>query len=135
MFAPSFFTGSLILRFGVERVIGAGLALIAAGALVGYAGITLWHFWICLALLGVGWNFGFVGATAMVTQCHRPQERNKVQAVNDFLVFGSMAVASFSSGKLLATVGWPTIQEVVLPIAVVAGATLLWTHRWAARAA
>jgi MFS family permease len=127
MFVPSFFTGSLIARFGLERVVALGLALIVASAAVSMAGITLWHFWIGLVLLGVGWNFSFVGATTMVTQCYRPTERNKVQAFNDFLVFGSMAVASFSSGKLLATLGWTVINEVAIPIVLAAGALLVWS--------
>jgi MFS family permease len=92
MYAPSFVTGALISRFGLERIIGLGLALIIVAAVIGVAGISLWHFWIGLALLGVGWNFAFIGATTMVTTCHRPNERNKVQAFNDFLVFGSMAM-------------------------------------------
>ena len=101
MYAPSFFTGGLIARFGVERITGIGLALIALTAVVGIAGITVAHFWTGLVLLGFGWNFAFIGATTMVTQCHRAEERNKVQAFNDFLIFGSMAVGSFSSGQLL----------------------------------
>ncbi len=126
MFAPSFFTGSLIARFGVERVVGAGLALILVAAAIGIAGITLWHFWIGLVLLGVGWNFAFIGATTMVTQCHRPDERNKVQAFNDFLVFGSMAIGSFASGQLLATLGWVAVNEVVFPVVLAAAALLVW---------
>ena len=126
MFGPSFFTGALISRFGVERVIGAGLAIIAAGGLVGLSGISIAHFWIDLILLGVGWNFGFVGATTMVTQCHRPSERNKVQAVNDFLVFGSMAIGSFSSGQLLASFGWTMVNQVVLPVVFIATVMLVW---------
>ncbi len=125
MFAPSFFTGAIIGRFGTDRVAGCGLAIIALGALIALSGITVWHFWIALILLGVGWNFAFVGATALVTQCHRPSERNKVQAVNDFLVFGSMAIGSFSSGKLLASYGWDMVAEVVLPVVVAAGVLLI----------
>jgi MFS family permease len=125
MFAPSFFTGALIGRFGTDRVAGCGLAIIAAGALIALSGITLWHFWSALILLGVGWNLAFVGGTALVTQCHRPNERNKVQAVNDFLVFGSMAIGSFASGHLLASYGWSMVAGVVLPVVVVAGALLL----------
>ena len=107
MFAPSFVTGALIARFGIDahrrrRACAHG----RRPPSIGIAGISLWHFWIGLALLGVGWNFAFIGATTMVTQCHRPNERNKVQAFNDFLVFGSMAIGSFSSGKLLANFGW-----------------------------
>jgi predicted MFS family arabinose efflux permease len=93
---------------------------------VGLAGITVAHFWSALVLLGVGWNLAFIGATTMVTQCHRPHERNKVQAFNDFLIFGSMAVASFSSGQLLEYLGWQAINEVIFPTVLVAGAMLVW---------
>jgi predicted MFS family arabinose efflux permease len=126
MFVPSFFTGGLIGRFGIDRVVVAGLALILISAVVAIAGITLWHFWMALVLLGIGWNFAFIGATAMVTQCHRPEERNKVQAFNDFLVFGSMAVGSFSSGQLLASFGWVAVNEVVFPTVLAAAALLAW---------
>jgi predicted MFS family arabinose efflux permease len=127
MYAPSFITGALITRFGLERITGLGFALIIVAAGIGIAGISLWHFWIGLALLGVGWNFAFIGATTMVTHCHRPNERNKVQAFNDFLVFGSMAIGSFSSGQLLASFGWATVNEVVFPVVLAASALLLWS--------
>ena len=92
MFGPSFFTGGLIMRFGVGRVTAIGLVLIGLTAVVDMTGLTVAHFWSGLVLLGLGWNFSFIGATTMVTQCHRAEERNKVQAFNDFLIFGSMAV-------------------------------------------
>ena len=126
MYAPSFFTGALILRFGLERVMFAGLVLIAVSAAIGLAGTSVAHFWSGLVLLGIGWNFAFVAATTMVTQCHRPEERNKVQAFNDFLVFGAMAIASFSSGQLLAAIGWSAVNSVVLPVIFVAGTLLVW---------
>lgn len=126
MFAPSFFTGNLIARFGNERVIGAGFALLLVSAAIGMAGITVWHFWIGLVLLGVGWNFGFIGATAMVTQCHTPNERTRVQSLNDFLVFGSMAIGSFASGNLLALYGWVVVNGVVFPVVLIAAALLMW---------
>jgi MFS family permease len=135
MYAPSFFTGSLIVRYGAERVIGAGFILLLASAATNIAGLTLWHFWGGLVLLGIGWNFGFIGATAMVTQCHRPHERNQVQSFNDFLVFGSMAVGSFSSGKLLAVAGWATVNEVVFPVVLSAAALLVWLTLRARRTA
>ncbi len=125
MYAPSFVTGSLIARFGVERVIGVGLVLTFGSALVGLSGITVAHFWIALTLLGVGWNLGFIGATAMVTQCHRPHERATVQSFNDFLVFGSMAVASFSSGSLLTHFGWDMVNLSIIPVVAIAGGLLL----------
>jgi len=126
MYGPSFVTGSLIARFGVERITALGLVLVALAAAVGVAGISVAHFWTDLVLLGLGWNLAFIGATTMVTQCHRPEERNKVQSFNDFLIFGSMAVSSFSSGQMLAYLSWPAINEVVFPTVLVAGALLLW---------
>ncbi len=126
MYAPSFITGGLIVRFGIERITGIGLALIALAAVVGIAGVTVAHFWTTLVLLGVGWNLAFIGATNMVTQCHQPAERNKVQAFNDFLIFGSMAVSSFSSGQMLEYLGWQAINEVIFPTIFVAGALLAW---------
>jgi predicted MFS family arabinose efflux permease len=126
MYGPSFITGALIVRLGLDRVILAGLLLIALSAVIGLTGLTVAHFWTALVLLGIGWNFAFIGATTMVTQCHRPEERNKVQAFNDFLIFGSMAIGSFSSGKLLATLGWSAVNEVVLPFVVITGAMLVW---------
>eukprot|EP01035_Chromulina_nebulosa_P001067 gene1067-1449_t len=93
----------------------AGLALEALAAIIGISGITALHFWSGLVMLGIGWNFGFIGASALVLETHRPAERNKVQAFNDFLVFGLMAVGSFSSGQLLANYGWSTVNAVVFP--------------------
>ena len=123
MHGPSFFTGSLIARFGAPKVVALGLLLEAAAATIGLSGITAMHFWSTLIVLGVGWNFGFVGASALVLETHRPQERNKVQAFNDFLVFGTMAVGSFSSGQLLANYGWSAVNMVVYP-PVLLGLTL-----------
>lgn len=129
MYGPSFFTGSLIQRFGKERVTAAGLLFIAAAAAVGLSGITAAHFWIALILLGVGWNFGFIGATALVTDCYRPEERAKVQAANDFLVFGAVAAASFSSGRLLTLGGWDSVNWLVFPPVILALLLLVWQVR------
>jgi len=126
MYAPSFFTGSLILRFGVARIAAAGLVLLALSAVAGLAGTTVAHFWTALILLGVGWNFAFVGATTMVTDCYRPEERNKVQAFNDFLIFGSMAIGSFASGSMLAHFGWYLVNVVMFPVVAVAAVMLAW---------
>ena len=115
MYGPSFFTGSLIARFGARRMVALGLLLEAGAATIGLTGITAMHFWATLMMLGVGWNFSFVGASALVLETHRPRERNKVQAFNDFLVFGMMAVGSFSSGQLLANYGWSAVNLVVYP--------------------
>jgi predicted MFS family arabinose efflux permease len=127
MFLPSFWTGSLIARFGAPRVIAAGLALIAAASVAGLSGLSVWHFWISLILLGVGWNFGFVGASTMVVETHRPHERARVQSFNDFLVFGAMAVASFGSGQILARWGWEMVNLVAFPAIAAALAALLVT--------
>jgi MFS family permease len=126
MYAPSFITGSLILRFGVRRMMALGLSIIVGAAAIGLLGITLWNFWIGLAVLGVGWNFAFISATTLVTECHDPHERNKVQAFNDFMVFGSMAVGSFSSGALLSRYGWNAVNEMVFPVILVAALLLAW---------
>ncbi len=126
MYAPSFFTGALIARFGLRAIMASGLTLIAAAALVGFLGVALWNFWVALALLGVGWNFAFIGATTLVTECHGPRERNKVQAVNDFLVFGAMAIGSFASGALLSRYGWTAVNEVIFPVIVAAAILLVW---------
>jgi MFS family permease len=115
MYGPSFLTGSLIARFGAPVIVALGLLLEAGAATVGLSGITAMHFWATLIILGVGWNFSFVGASALVLETHRPQERNKVQAFNDFLVFGMMALGSFYSGQLLANYGWSTVNLVVYP--------------------
>jgi predicted MFS family arabinose efflux permease len=125
MFAPSFVTGSLIGRFGAPKIIATGLLLEAVAATIGLSGITALHFWAALIVLGIGWNFGFVGASALVLETHRPQERNKVQAFNDFLVFGMMAVGSFSSGQLLANYGWSAVNIVVYPPVLLGLAVLL----------
>lgn len=132
MFGPSFFTGHLIDRFGKEGITALGLALTAAAAVIGLSGITVAHFWIALVLLGVGWNFGFVGATSMVTDCYRPEERAKVQAANDFMIFGSVAAASFSSGKLLNAGGWELVNWIVFP-AVAFAMALVALQAWSKR--
>lgn len=119
MYGPSFFTGRLITRFGAGRVVAAGLILTGMAAAVGLMGIAVAHFWLTLILLGVGWNFGFIGASAMVLECHRPEEKTRVQSFNDFVVFGIMAVGSFASGGLLAAYGWDTVLWVsLIPLAL-----------------
>lgn len=120
MYAPSFFTGSLIARFGAPRVAAAGLVLLLGTAVCGLTGTTTAHFVAGLVLLGLGWNLGFVGASALVLEAHRPQERNRVQSFNDFLVFGTMAVGSFASGGLLTSFGWAAVNWVVIPPVILA---------------
>jgi MFS family permease len=135
MYGPSFFTGSLIARFGAPKIVAAGLLLEAAAAIIGLSGLTAMHFWTTLIVLGVGWNFGFVGASALVLETHRPEERNKVQAFNDFLVFGMMAVGSFSSGQLLANYGWAAVNWVVFPPVALGVTVLLLVSHMRRRAA
>ena len=126
MFGPSFFTGRLIERFGKRRITALGLVMIAGSALLALSGLSLAQFWGALVLLGLGWNFGFIGATTMLTDCYRPNERTKVQALNDFLVFGCVALASFGSGQLLHSVGWDGINVGVLPMVALVLALLGW---------
>ncbi len=125
MYGPSFATGSLIARFGAQRVVAAGLLLIVGAAAVGLTGITAWHFMATLVLLGLGWNFGFIGASALVLETHRAEERTRVQAFNDFLVFGTMAFGSFLSGRVLAAAGWDAVVMIVFPLVALALALLL----------
>ncbi|QOZ80014.1 MFS transporter [Bradyrhizobium sp. CCBAU 53351] len=132
MYGPSFFTGTLIARFGAPKVVAAGLLLEAGAAGIGLSGLTAMHFWATLVVLGVGWNFSFIGASALVLETHRAQERNKVQAFNDFLVFGMMAIGSFSSGQLLASSGWSAVNLVVFP-PVILGLVVLSLVSWARR--
>lgn len=124
MYGPSFWTGRLITRFGASKVVAAGLLLTAAASTVGLLGIEVAHFWATLILLGVGWNFGFVGASAMVLECHRPEEKARVQSLNDFVVFGTMTFGSFLSGGLLSAYGWDTVLWLSFPPLLFAVAAL-----------
>jgi len=135
MFAPSFFTGTLIDRFGVLNVILFGMALLAAYVAVALAGIDILNFGVALTALGLGWNFAFVGASTLLTETYEPAERAKVQAANDFLVFGSVALASASSGAVLHLLGWDSVQMTAVPFVVTAVIALVWLKvRRAARA-
>lgn len=132
MFAPSFVTGHLINRFGREAIVLTGMLLLASSGLIATTGLALWQFNLAMVLLGLGWNFGYIGSTTMVTDCHRPEERNKVQAINEFMVFGLVAVASFSSGKVLHVAGWNMVTMAYLPfVALAAGLVLLLLVRGA----
>ena len=117
MFAPSFFTGMLIQRFGTEKVVAAGLVILMACAAVAHMGIELWNFWGALVLLGIGWNFGFIGSTAIVASSYRPHEADKVQGFHDIVLFSMVALSSFSSGKVFNAYGWNTINLVFWPVA------------------
>ncbi|HRO10500.1 MFS transporter [Amaricoccus sp.] len=132
MFAPAFFTGALIGRFGAERVIAAGLVVMAAAGLVGLDGVSFGHFTLAMVLLGLGWNFGFIGATAMLAAAHAPEERGRVQGMNDFAVFGLVALASLASGGLMncsggdAVAGWAAVNLAMAPLLAAAGGALIW---------
>jgi MFS family permease len=126
MYGPSFFTGSLVQRFGVLKVILAGIALLFVCIGAALADTGLMNFWVSLFLLGVGWNFMYVGGSALLTECHTPAERAKTQAANDFLVFVTMAVSSASSGLLLNKSGWHAVNYGSIPFLVVALGATLW---------
>jgi predicted MFS family arabinose efflux permease len=126
MFAPGFFTGSLIKRFGVERVALAGCALMFATVAVAHAGLTYWHFWIALVVLGLGWNFMFTAATTLLTTTYRASEKAKAQGVNDLAVFLTMITSSAASGALLSATGWLDLNLYALPFVACAAVALLW---------
>ena len=132
MFAPSFFTGHLIARFGVERIIGLGLLILAGAGAVALSGVELEQFYLALILLGIGWNFGFIGATTMLASAHEPHERGRVQGLNDLLVFGGVTFASLASGGLMncsggaPQAGWAAVNLAMAPFLVLAGGALIW---------
>ncbi|QYX56583.1 MFS transporter [Roseovarius sp. SCSIO 43702] len=132
MFAPSFFTGHLIARFGVEKILGLGLVILAAAGAVALQGVDLANFFIALVLLGLGWNFGFIGATTMLAGAHEPHERGRMQGLNDLLVFGGVTVASLASGGLMncsggtAEAGWAAVNLAMAPFLALAGGALIW---------
>lgn len=119
MFAPSFFTGMLITRFGTEKVVAAGLLILMSCAIVAHMGVELWNFWLALVLLGIGWNFGFIGATAIVASSYRPHEADKVQGFHDIILFGTVALSSFSSGKVFSAFGWSVMNLVIWPVTII----------------
>ncbi|MER9329249.1 MFS transporter [Mesorhizobium sp. M0488] len=124
MFAPSFFTGSLIHRFGAERIVATGLVLLSGCAIVALSGLALWQFWTSLILLGLGWNFGFIGATAIVAASYRPSEKGKVQGFHDFVLFGSVACASLMSGMVYNAWGWEMLNWMIFPVVILCFAAL-----------
>jgi MFS family permease len=129
MFAPGFFTGSLIRRFGVLNVILAGIVLFVLCVVIALNGITVAHFLLALAFLGVGWNFMYTGGTALLTEAYAPAEKARTQGINDFIVFATMAVSSAASGALVSMAGWETMNRAVLPFLVVIAAGVLWLAR------
>lgn len=134
MYAPSFFTGSLISRFGVLNIIVVGIVLMFACVLSALSGTMIINFWLAMFLLGVGWNFMYVGGSALLTECHSPAERAKTQAANDFMVFATMAISSMSSGLLLNKSGWSAVNYGTIPFLLLATAATFWLM-WQRRAA
>jgi MFS family permease len=132
MFAPSFFTGHLIARFGVEKIMGLGIAILGAAGIVAMQGVELGNFYVALILLGLGWNFGFIGATTMLASAHEPNERGRMQGLNDLLVFGGVTLASLASGGLMncsggdAVTGWSAVNMAMIPFLALAGGSLIW---------
>lgn len=129
MFAPSFVTGSLIARYGVLNVMQWGAALCALCVAVNLASTALWAMWLALVLLGVGWNFLFVGGTTLLTETYRPEERAKTQSLNDLLVLGTTTVTAFSSGPLHHLFGWSALNTFVVPLLALVALALLWLKR------
>lgn len=132
MYAPSFITGHIIARLGVEKVVALGLLILASAGAVAMSGVALEQFYIALILLGIGWNFGFIGATTMLARSHSPAERGRIQGINDAIVFGGVTMASLSSGQLMncsgsdVETGWQLVNLAMLPFLVLAGGALIW---------
>jgi predicted MFS family arabinose efflux permease len=132
MYAPSFFTGHVIARIGVEKVIAIGLVILAGSGAVAMAGVELENFFGALILLGLGWNFGFIGATTLLTSAQRREERGRLQGLNDFVIFGSVTMASLSSGGLMncsggsVEAGWQLVNLAMAPFLILAGGALIW---------
>ncbi|MBM3358243.1 MAG: MFS transporter [Betaproteobacteria bacterium] len=126
MFAPSFVTGALIQRFGLMPVMLTGVALNLACVAVALGGAGVMNFWLSMVLLGVGWNFMFVGATSLLTETHTPAERAKVQGVNDAAIFSTLVVSSLSAGALFSLEGWQAMNIYAVPFLILGGAGILW---------
>ena len=129
MYLPSFFTGGLIRRFGALRVMFAGALLNAICVGVALSGVAIAQFWFALVLLGVGWNFLFVGATTLLTTTYRPEERAKAQGANDSAIFAMMALSSFSSGMIVTNLGWNSVNYAALPLVAIIMAAIAWLAR------
>jgi MFS family permease len=126
MFAPSFFTGTLIKRFGLLNIMLLGVVLSLGCVAVALSGVEVRNFWLALVLVGVGWNFMFIGATTLLTECHTPAERGKVQGVNDLAIFVTMIASSLSSGLLFTLQGWMMMNRLAVPFLLAAGAAIIW---------
>jgi MFS family permease len=129
MYAPGFVTGSLIGRFGVERVIVAGTCVMGVGAAVALTGNEYAHFLVSLVLVGFGWNFMYTGGTTLLTESYRPAEKARTQGANDAIMFTTMALSSFSSGALVSSAGWDVMNYSALALLAVVGGTVLWYAR------
>ncbi len=137
MFIPSFFTGHLIVRFGVTRIISAGLAILAMAGVVALMGVQIENFYLALVFLGIGWNFGFIGATTLLASAHGTHERGNAQGLNDMMVFGCVTLASLASGGLMncsggtAVHGWNAVNLAMIPFLLLAAGALFWlkTHK------
>ena len=129
MYAPAFVTGSLIKRWGVLLVIGAGVAVMALGSLVALHGVTTAHFVAALVLVGIGWNFMYTGGTVLLSESHSPAEKARAQGANDFLVFAVMGVSSFSSGALVSSAGWQVMNWAALTVLALTAALVFWYAR------
>jgi MFS family permease len=125
MFVPSFFTGAIIARYGAPWVMLWGVALLLAHVAIALSGAEFLYFLSALTLLGVGWNFAYIGGSALLTEAYRPSERALAQGVNDFVIFTTVVCSSFASGALLHTVGWNGVNVVALPFLAVAGLALI----------
>ncbi len=126
MYAPGFFTGALIKRWGMLNVILAGVVLVAGCVVVALNGNTVAHFLVALALLGVGWNFMYTGGTTLLTESYAPTERARTQGANDFIVFATMGVSSLASGAMVSTAGWEAMNQAVLPFLALIAAAVFW---------
>jgi MFS family permease len=126
MFGPSFFTGSLIRRYGVLQVMGAGALLLYVVVGIALSGISVPHFWFALVLLGIGWNFLYIGGTALLAESCSPTERAKTQGANDSIIFFTMVLTSFGSGVLIDAKGWEVLNWLALPFITIAAAAVLW---------
>jgi MFS family permease len=129
MYAPGLFTGSLIRRYGTLKVILAGVALVGGCVAVALSGTTVTHFLVALALLGVGWNFMYTGGTTLLTESYAPTEKARAQGANDFAVFATMGVSSFSSGALVSVAGWERMNMLALPVLAVVVVAVVWLAR------
>jgi len=118
MFLPSFFTGELIRRCGVGFIIQVGVLLMLGCVIINFSGVSIWHYWASLVLLGVGWNFMFIGGTTLLTQVHSEAEKGKTQALNDFIVFGTVSLTALGSGGLLEWVGWLPLNLSIVPFLI-----------------